>query len=350
METLYRGLALIILIFAFSFSAFSQTITGKIIDEEGIELPGVSIYVEGTTIGTTSDIFGAYSLTINEGDVAGESMTIIFSFISFTSQKFETPVNPGVTLSHDVVLLEEVEMLQEVVVVGYGVQKKSDVTGAISTIKPQEITRLPVTSIDQVMQGRAAGVQVSQTTGAPGEGIKVRIRGLGTINNNDPLYIVDGVPTKDVTGILNSEDIESMTILKDAASAAIYGARAGNGVIIIETKKGQAGKTRFSFNTYAGIQTHGRLTPMCNTDQYIKIYNEAAQADGNHDPIPDDIRPQLSNTNWLEEIFRPAVMQNYQLTISGGDEKSNFLIGGGYLRQQGIILNSDYEKLNFRTS
>ncbi|NQT77329.1 MAG: SusC/RagA family TonB-linked outer membrane protein, partial [Bacteroidetes bacterium] len=349
MKTLYRGLALIILVFAFNLSAFSQTITGKIIDEEGIELPGVSIYVEGTTIGTTSDIFGAYTLIIKQGELAGDSLTIIYSFISFTSRKFQIPVNPGATMTHDVVLLEEVEMLQEVVVVGYGVQKKSDITGAISTIKPQEITRLPVTSIDQVLQGKAAGVQVSQTSGAPGESIKVRIRGLGTINNNDPLYIIDGVPTKDVTGILNSEDIESMTILKDAASAAIYGARAGNGVIIIKTKKGQAGKTRFSFNTYAGIQTHGRLTPMCNTDQYINIYNEAALAD-DREPIPDDIRPQLSNTNWLEEIFRPAVMQNYQLTISGGDKKSSFLIGGGYQSQQGIILNSDYERLNFRTS
>lgn len=350
MKPLYKGLVLILFIFAFSLSALSQTITGEIIDGEGIELPGVSIYVEGTTIGTTSDIFGVYSLTINEGEVAGDSMTVIYSFISFKSQKIKIPVNPGTTITHDVVLLEEVEMLQEVVVVGYGVQKKSDITGAISTIKPHEITSLPVTSIDQVLQGRAAGVQVSQTTGAPGESIKVRIRGLGTINNNDPLYIIDGVPTKDVTGILNSEDIESMTILKDAASAAIYGARAGNGVIIIKTKTGQAGKTRFSFNTYAGIQTHGRLTPMCNTDQYIELYNEAALADGNHEPIPDEIRPQLSNTNWLEEIFRPALMHNYQLTISGGDEKSSFLIGGGYQRQQGIIYNSDYEKLNFRTS
>jgi len=349
MKKPYAGLALLLLIFTLNPSAFSQTITGKIIDGEGIELPGVSIYVEGTTIGTTSDIFGAYALIINQGEVTGDSLTIIYSFISFHSQKIKIPVNPGATVTQDIVLLEEVEMLNEVVVVGYGVQKKSDISGSISTIKPQEITRLPVTSVAHVLQGKAAGVQVSQTSGAPGESIKVRIRGVGTINNNDPLYIVDGVPTKDVTGIINSEDIESMTILKDAASAAIYGARAGNGVIIIKTKKGQAGKTRFSYNTYFGMQTHGRLTPMCNTDQYINLYNEAAMAD-NREPIPDDIRPQLSNTNWLEEIFRPAFMQNHQLTVSGGDGRSTFLIGFGYQSQQGIILNSNYERLNFRTA
>jgi len=348
MKSLYKGTGVLLLIFAITLTANSQTITGKITDQGGMELPGVSIYLKGTTIGTTSDVFGDYTLIIGAEDATGDSITVVYSFIGFTTQEFKTPADAEATITRNVLLLEEAEMMKELVVVGYGVQRKSDVTGAISSIKTQDIVNLPVISVDQALQGKAAGVQVSATSGAPGEGIKVRIRGLGTINNNDPLYIIDGVPTKEIGGIINPEDIESMTVLKDAASAAIYGSRAGNGVIIIKTKRGAAGKTKFNFNSYVGMQTHGKLTPMCNTQEYVSIYNEAA-ANDDRDPIPDDIIPQLSNTDWMEEIFRPAIMQNYQLTVSGGDEKSNFLIGGGYLQQEGIILNSNYSRLNFRT-
>ncbi len=349
MKSLYKGAGILLLIFTITLAANSQTITGKITDQDGNEIPGVSVYLKGTTIGTISDVFGDYTLIIRAEDAIGETDTIVYSFIGFSKQEFSVPADPDATYTHNVVLLEEAELMKELVVVGYGVQRKSDITGAISTIKTQDIVNLPVVSVDQALQGKAAGVQVSQTSGAPGEQIKVRIRGLGTINNNDPLYIIDGVPTKNVTDIINPEDIESMTVLKDAASAAIYGSRAGNGVIIIKTKKGTAGKTRFNFNSYVGMQTHGKLTPMCNTQEYVSIYNEAA-ANDEREPIPDDIIPQLSNTNWMEEIFRPAMMQNYQLTVSGGDAKSSFLIGGGYLKQEGIILNSDYSRINFRTA
>ncbi len=349
MKQIYKGIGILVLFLLAILSSNAQTITGKITDQESNELPGVSIYLKGTTIGTTSDFNGNYILTIKQSDVTGDSITVVYSFIGFKTQEYMSFADPEAKIIRDVVLQEEAEMMQELVVVGYGVQRKSDVTGAISSIKTNEIVSLPVISVDQVLQGKAAGVQVSQTSGAPGEQIKVRIRGLGTINNNDPLYIIDGVPTKNVSDIINPDDIESMTVLKDAASAAIYGSRAGNGVIIIKTKKGVAGKTRFSFNAYVGLQTHGKLTPMCNTGEYLSIFNEAAANDG-RDPIPEDIYPQLSNTNWLNEIFQPAVMQNYQMTVSGGDEKSNFLIGGGYMQQEGIILNSDYKRLNFRTA
>ncbi len=341
--------AIIICAFLFAPKLSAQSISGIVTDQSNVTLPGVSIYIKGTTIGTIPDIEGRYFIEILEGDIVSDSLTLVLSCIGYTTKEFRFPFDPGLIITRNVVLMEEAEMLAEFVVVGYGVQRESDVTGAISIIKLNEITNLPVISIDQALQGKAAGVQVSQTTGQPGESVKVRIRGIGTINNNDPLYIVDGVPTKDIAGILNTEDIESMTVLKDAASAAIYGSRAGNGVIIIETKKGQEGKARLSYNFYGGIQTHGHITPMCNTEEYIKIFNEAAVADG-RDIIPDGIRPQLSNTNWLDEIYRTAFIQNHQLSISGGSANSTYLFGGGYQQQDGIILNSAYERINFKIS
>ena len=328
---------------------FSQTISGTVKDASGLTLPGVSVYIKTTTIGTTTDLDGNYKIAFNVEDITGGSLTVVFSFVGYKTLEFIYALDPDANITKDVILPEDIEMLDEFVVVGYGVQKKSDVTGAISSIKPNEITNLPVTRLDQALQGKAAGVQVNSTTGAPGESVKVRIRGVGTINNNDPLYIIDGVPTKDITGILNTEDIESMSILKDASSAAIYGSRAGNGVIIIKTKKGSSGKASLNYNFYTGIQTHSYLTPMCNTDEYFNIYNIAALTDGS-EPIPDEIMPQLANTNWLEEIFRPAFMQSHQLSISGGSDKSTYLIGGGYQYQEGIILNSAYERVNFRVS
>lgn len=348
-KTLYQGLICLFFLL-FSISAMSEIVVkGVINDETGSSLPGVSVYLENTTVGTISDFEGKYNLIIPDDEISGDSATIVYSYVGFKTVKKRIPNQSGQTFVFDIVLKEDISTLEEFVVVGYGVQRKSDVTGAVSTIKPNEITSLPVTRIDQALQGKASGVQISNTTGQPGESVKVRIRGIGTINNNDPLYIVDGVPTKDITGIINTEDIESMTVLKDAASAAIYGARAGNGVIIIKTKRGEKGIPSFSYNFYGGIQTHGHLTPMANTDEYIEIFNEAAAAD-ERDPIPDDIRPQLANTDWLSEVFRTAIIHNHQLSVSGGNERTNYYFGGGYQKQEGIILNSAYERINFKTS
>lgn len=333
-----------------SFSGFSQIVVeGTVIDELELPLPGVSVYVENTAIGTVTGYEGNYRLEIPLAEIEADSAVIVYSYVGFKSTEKQIAVREGANYNFNIVLKEDISTLEELVVVGYGVQRKSDVTGAVSTIKPNEITSLPITRIDQAMQGKAAGVQVSNTTGQPGENVKVRIRGVGTINDNNPLYIVDGVPTKDIAGILNTEDIESMTVLKDAASAAIYGSRAGNGVIIIETKSGREGQPRFNYNFYGGIQTHGYLTPMTNTEDYIEIYNEAALADG-REPIPEEIRPQLANTNWMEEIFRTAIIHNHQMSVSGGSEKTNYYFGGGYQKQEGIVHNSAYERFNFRTS
>jgi TonB-dependent starch-binding outer membrane protein SusC len=347
-KSLLKKLIFFSLLFA-SLTSWSQTIKGVITDETNNPLPGVSVYVINTTLGTTSDLDGKYQLDIPAGKVIGDSTTIVYSFIGFKSEEYRILNKPFTIATYNVILKETSAMLNELVVVGYGVQRKSDVTGAISTIKPDEITGQPITRIDQAMQGKAAGVQVSTTSGQPGENIKVRIRGIGTINGNDPLYIVDNVPTQDISGILNPEDIESMTVLKDASSAAIYGSRAGNGVVIITTKKGVAGKPSFSYNFYGGFQTHGHLTPMTNTDDYIKIYNEAATADA-RELIPDEIRPQLSNTDWMNEIFRPAMIMDHELSVSGGNDRSTYFFSGGYQKQDGIMLNSSYERINFKAS
>jgi TonB-linked SusC/RagA family outer membrane protein len=332
-----------------SFTSWSQTIKGIVTDETNFPLPGVSVYVLNTSSGTITGLNGEYQFDLPAGRAEGDSTTIVFSFIGYKTEHRRILNQPSAIVTLNIILKEEAALLDEFVVVGYGVQRKSDVTGAISTIKTNEITDQPITRIDQALQGKASGVQVSATTGQPGENIKVRIRGIGTINSNDPLYIVDGVPTKDISGILNTEDIESMTVLKDASSAAIYGSRAGNGVILITTKKGAGGKPTFSYNFYGGIQTHGPLTKMANTDDYISIYNEAALADG-RDPIPDEIRPQLSNTDWLSEIFRPAYIHNHQFSVSGGNDRSTYFFSGGYQDQQGIMLNSAYERINLKTS
>ena len=348
MKNIFNWVTLFVAIFL-SHSVFAQSVTGIITDEFDMPLPGVSVYVQGTTLGTVTDFDGLYTLRINEEDATGDTLTIVYSYVGYKTQEFRFAISPSTKITQNVILGEDIETLEEFVVVGYGVQKASDVTGAVSSIKTDEITNLPVTRIDQALAGKAAGVQVNETTGQPGESVKVRIRGIGTINNNDPLYIVDGVPTKEIAGILNPEDIESMTVLKDAASAAIYGSRAGNGVVIITTKKGVSQKPLIRYNGYVGVQTPGHITPMTNTNEYIDIFNEAA-ANDDRKPIPQDIYPQLANTDHMHSIFRPAVMTSHQLSFSGGSEKSTYLIGGGYLGQQGIVLNSGYEKINFRVN
>ncbi len=318
------------------------TVSGTVKAEDGSTLPGVSVYIKGITgIGTTTDLNGKFTIQLQKG------ATLIFSYVGYKTQEYNIPVNSASAITKNIVLKENIQSLKEFVVVGYGVQKKSNVTGAISSIKMSNINNLPVVRVDQALAGQAAGVQVNETTGQPGESVKVRIRGIGTINNNSPLYIVDGVPTKDITGILSPDDIESITILKDAASAAIYGARAGNGVVIIKTKRGTSRKPMISYNAYFGVQTHGHLTPMANTKEYVDIFNQAAAADGRA-PIPKSILPQLANTNWLQAIFRPAMISSHQISFSGGTNKSAYLLGVGYLKQEGIILNSGYKKINLR--
>lgn len=308
--------------------AQNHTVTGIITDKEsGLGMPGVTVVEAGTFKGTTTDIDGKYSLT-----VSSPSATLEISFIGFTTQRIQINNRTAINL----VLIPEVTQLSELVVVGYGTQKKKVVTGAISSVTSQEITSTPVLRIDQAMQGRTAGVQVTNLSGQPGEAPTIRIRGAGTTGNANPLYIVDGIA---VGGIdyLNPGDIESIDVLKDAASAAIYGARAANGVVLITTKSGKAGKMSITYSGYTGIQNVAKKLEMLDSDQYRMIMNEGARNAGLTEPFDLNEIP-AHNTNWQEHLFvKNAPMQNHEVSITGGNEKTTYASSMSYFSQQGII-------------
>ncbi|MBO3271147.1 TonB-dependent receptor [Hymenobacter defluvii] len=316
------------------------TITGRVTQANGEGLPGVTVVVKGTTNGTTSDADGNFTLSLPDA-----SGTLVVSAIGFITQEVALQGRTQVS----VMLQTDVKSLDDVVVIGYTTQRKADLTGAVSQVNQADINGLPVTGPAQILQGKAAGVAITQATGAPGENIAVRIRGVGTINDNDPLYIIDGVPTKTGINQISPNDIESINILKDASSAAIYGARASNGVVIITTKRGKAGKPRLTASAYAGVQTASNLINMANTSQYVAAYNVAAQNDG-REQIPADVAATLPDVNWLKEVLKPARQYNGQLDVSGGTENSQYIVSGSYLKQDGLIDNSSFDRYNLRTA
>ena len=290
-------------------------------------VPGATIVEKGTTNGTITDIDGNYTIM-----TTGANDTLVFSYIGYKT--FEVPVGGRSVI--DVVLESDLTELDEVVVIGYGTQKKKVVTGAIATVDAKEIASIPILRAEQAMQGRTAGVQVTQLSGQPGEAPTVRIRGAGTTGDADPLYIVDGMP---VGGIdyLNPGDIESIDVLKDAASAAIYGARAANGVVLITTKSGQAGKMNLSFSAYYGIQNVSKTIDMLDADQYRMLMNEGARNAGLTEPF-DLNEIAKHNTDWQGELFQSnAPIMNYDLSVTGGNEKSSYSSSLSYFSQQGII-------------
>ncbi|SMO88830.1 TonB-linked outer membrane protein, SusC/RagA family [Saccharicrinis carchari] len=357
METIkIKSLWILIIALLIPLASSSQDqaikVSGTVKDNEGIGLPGVSIVIEGTTYGTSSFLNGEYEIEIPR---EVENPTLVFSYISFKTQSHIVGQNRRI----DVILEEDTQVLDEFVVIGYGVQRKIDLTGSVSNVDADQIRSLPVAGIDQSLQGRAAGVNITSNTGMPGEGVNVRIRGVGSINSsNDPLYIVDGVPTVDALSVLSTSDIESISILKDAASAAIYGARANNGVIIITTRKGTEGKTKIEINSQVGFQEHGKLTPMTNRDQYISMYNEAANNDNAfvdnpiflRNLIDGDLAATLPDVDHLDAIFRKGFIQNQTVSINGGNDKLTYLISTNLFEQQGIIIGSHYKKHSGRVS
>ena len=329
-------------------------IKGVITEENGETIPGVNIIIKGSNIGTTSDINGKYSITVDN-----LNQTLIFSFIGLKTQII--PIVGRTVIN--VVLQSETEKLSEVVVIGYSTQKKESITGSISTINTEELTKRNVPDITQAMQGLASGVEVTQNSGAPGEGVQVKIRGLGSVTGvNSPLYIVDGVPTKDAMNNLSPSDIKSISVLKDAASAAIYGSRASNGVVLITTYKGEKNQdAKIIFNMNTGIQKHNALTEMTDKYEYTEVYNEAADYFNNSDKIidhhelyrkkiTDEILNNSPNIDQLESIFRTAIINNYHLGISGGSKKTQYNISGSYFGQEGIMVKSDYEKITGKLS
>lgn len=324
-----------------------KQISGIVSDEAGDPVIGASVVEKGGKRGTITNLNGNFTL-----DIPADA-TIEISYIGYISQSISIKGKSNIT----VVLKEDIYTIDELVVTGYTIEKKIDVIGSVSNVTEKSIKNAPVIGIDQALQGRVSGVRITQTTGQPGENISVRIRGVGTINDNDPLYIIDGVPTKDGMNLVSPSDIESITVLKDAASSAIYGARSANGVILVTTKKGQLGKPQVSYNGYVGMQTHGKLIEMADTKGYIETYNQSVINDNlmvdkevfKRKPIPYD-PATLPNINHLEEIFRIAPITNHQISIGGGGEYNDYIVSLGYLNQKGIIRSSDYERFTVRTA
>jgi len=321
-------------------------ITGKVLSSGGDPLSGATVRVKNSSLGTNTDVNGNFTLTVPE------EVTLVVSYVGYQPQ--ELPVAGRTQFT--IVLQTMPGNINEVVVIGYGTARKKDLTGSVSTINTRDIQNIPVGGVDQIMQGKAAGVVVSQSTGAPGDPIAVRIRGLGTINNNDPLYIVDGIPTKDGINEVSPNDIESISILKDAASASIYGARASNGVVLITTKKGRSGKPRMSLNAYTGWQTPEHFIKMANTRQYVNAYNTAATNDnamnpGNPRPlIPSGGQDTLPDVNWQKAVLKTAPMTNLQMSVSGGNENTQYIVSASYFTQKGMVQNSSYDRFNVRTA
>ena len=322
-------------------TAQDRTVSGTITSElEGEPLPGATVLVKGTTIGASADINGNYRLSIPT-----EATTLIFSFVGYETVER----NIGDAEVIDASLAPDLETLGEVVVVGYGTQQKRDLTSSISSVDSEALSKRQVAGLDQALQGQAPGVFVTQNSGSPGGSVSVKVRGLGTIGNSDPLYVVDGVPYYGNLNSINPQDIESIDIAKDAASGAIYGANAANGIVFITTKRGEAGKTSVDFNTYVGVQQQGYKVPVLTAQEYAILLNESRRNAG----LPiiysnAEINDLGFGTDWQDEVFRNATIQNYGLNISGGSERSTFLVSGNYFKQQGIIIGSDYERYNLR--
>lgn len=336
-----------------------QSVSGTITDEKGESLPGVNVLIKGTQRGTTSDSKGQFKIT-----VADSKAVLIFSSIGYAKQE----IIVGNRNNLNVTMISDDKTLNEVVVVGYGNQERRDVTGAVATVNNKNIKDLPLTSADQKLAGQVAGVQVNQVTGAPGGGVVVRVRGSGSIGaGDDPLYVIDGFPVtnsydrnSNPLSTLNPDDIESMTVLKDASSTAIYGSRGSNGVILITTKKAKTGASNIEFNFYTGIQTipDRSKIKMMTAQEFAQFRIESRQdaakfANKPFDPatIPADYQNPASlgaGTNWFEQMTQTAPIQSYNLTVSKGSENLRSLISIGYFNQQGTVKNTSFERFSAR--
>ena len=327
------------------------TITGQVVDSATRQpLADVSVTVEGTRLGTRTRDDGSFVI----GGVPVGTHTVRARRVGYESPSLTVEVASGATVSVDFALGRRAPVLDQVVVVGYSTQKKSTITGAVGTVSAEELQTRRVADVSQALQGQVAGVQITQSTGAPGEEISIRIRGEGTIGNNSPLFIVDGVPSRDIA-FLDPGDVQSYTVLKDASAAAIYGSRASAGVIVITTKSGKRGESHLDVNYYNGIQQAVNLPKMLNATQYLNKVEEAWNNSGYTGTNPytaDKSRTNLANTNWLNALFETGHSQNVQAAASGGSEKIQYLISAGGYRQDGIVVynNDTYERLNFRTN
>ena len=342
-----------------------KSVSGTVIDKAGQPLPGVTVVVKGTTQGTVTNADGGFTITN-----IPENATLQFSFVGMKTQEIEV----GGKTSINVVLEEETIGLEEVVAVGYGTIKRSDLTGSVSSMKSADLVQSTISSFDQGMSGRVAGVQITQQTGQPGGATSVRIRGGNSINSsNEPLFVIDGfpyynnnnastsgtdggVPAINILSTINPGDIASVEILKDASATAIYGSRGANGVVMITTKRGATGKGKITFENYTGVQEVSKIIPVLNARQYAEFRNmafvDAKGLNGNGKPTYSDeeVAAMGAGTNWQKEIFRVAPIQNYQLSISGGKDKVKYAVSGNYFDQKGVVINSGIKRYSLRAN
>jgi len=339
-------------------SAVGQTgaISGTVTDaSSGETLPGANVQIVGTQRGASTDASGTFRIT----GIEPGTYDIRASFIGYQRQTKEVEVEAGGTTEVSFALPTGGVAMDEMVVVGYGTQERDDLTGSISSVPTQDLEDTPVENAQEAIQGRVAGVTVTQNTGSPGSGFSIRIRGTGTTGNSNPLYVVDGVPVSDPTetgsggiGFLNPSDVESIDILKGASAAAIYGAQAANGAVIITTKSGKAGERSVSFNAYTGVQQTPRTIDMLEGPEYASLRNEA---DINAGQAPTFTSPSTylgpnGNTNYQDLVFKQGVTQNYNVAVAGGTEDLTYRISGGYFEEGGIIEKSSLERLNVRVN
>lgn len=325
------------------FAQQTKNVTGVVKDAAtGETLIGVSIIEQGTTNGTITDVDGKFAITI-------EGNSISASYVGYTTQNLTVTDSKALNI-----LMSSDTELDEVVVVGYTSQKKSSITGAVAPVNMDDVNKRHVGNVYQSLQGQVAGVNITQSTGAPGDDISMLIRGQGSIGDNTPLYIIDGIPSSSIT-FLNPSDISSFTVLKDAAAASVYGSRAAGGVVVITTKSGSTGKGKLELNYYYGLQKVANLPKMLNSTQYMDVvetsWNNAGYS-GTNPYIAEKQRGDLANTNWLDELFTTGETHNVQASISGATDNVNYLLSMGYIRQDGIVVydNDKYQRFSLRSN
>lgn len=319
-----------------------KSVSGKVIDSQNQPLPGVTVLIKGTTQGVVTNNDGDYSIPNIPVDAV-----LVFSFVGMRSQE----VVIGDQTRIDIAMEEDVIGIEEVVAVGYGTMRKGDLTGAVSTVSASEIERNPTINALEALQARSPGLQITSTSGVPGSDFNVQIRGVQSIRGtNAPIFVVDGVITDNINYI-SPDDIESFTVLKDASSTAIYGARAANGVILVTTKRGSVKTPEFTFHSYVGLQTEGNLKlDLLNADEFLEIYTEAHEMGGITPPWNDEILKYYEgvDTDWVDLMQRTGILQNYDFSVSGGSELSNYYISANYVNNKGMVLGTDYNKFSLR--
>jgi TonB-linked SusC/RagA family outer membrane protein len=311
------------------------TVTGTVLDaKDNTPIIGVTIQEASTDRGTITDVDGHFMITLT-----GSDPTLIFRYTGYKTLEIRVDGREHL----DVTLTEEITQFDQIVVVGYGVQKKSDLTGAVSTVKGKDLSRVATSNIEQALQGKVSGVYVAPSSGTPGAGAVIRIRGTGTLNNANPLYVIDGMITYDAS-MVNPEDVESVEVLKDASAAAIYGSRGANGVILITTKSGISREKAFiSGNAYYGVQEVTKKVSLLNGAEFASAYNDLRGTA--YYPDPSLIG---AGTDWQDEIFRMAPVSNANISANGGSDQFNYNFSANYFTQDGIIENSHFDRLTFR--